>query len=263
MKQLLSLTAWNWRMFQKPYCLLLALCATAELALVCMSAVQRQNAPFDYAALFLGSLAWLVFPLAYLAAIAVSLYPMLLAQGRSKAAYTQLTLPLPRAALLLGQMLATALALLGLIAWQVLLCAAFYWPATALQSWAGRGYVTGLPAAQGMFYRGTLRNLPLRMLLPTTLQGAVALAAAVIAPAVLATGAFCQKGWRRVAAVCLGLAGAWCCCELLMMTMMALYRMVGGGAHGNLAAGVPAALAAIVAASWAWSLYSVSRARQL
>lgn len=260
MKPLLSLTAWNWRIFQKPYCLLLALTAAAELALVCIPASQRFNAAYDYAATFLASLAWAVFPVAYAAAICISLYPLAQAGGKSRAGYTLLTLPLPRATLLLGQMLATALALLVLIAWQVVLCMALYLPFTALQSLTGSGLVLGLPAARGLFYRSAARNLLLRMLVPASPLGAGALAAAVIAPAVLAPGALYQKGWRRAAALCLGLAGAGCCMALLAA---AFYDLAAPGMYAGQAAAPAAGLAAAVAASGAWSLHSVRRARLL
>ena len=98
------------------------------------------------------------------------------------------------------------------------------------------------------------------MLVPASPLGAGALAAAVVAPAVLAPGALYQKGWRRAAALCLGLAGAGCCMALLAA---AFYDLAVPGMYAGQAAAPAAGLAAAVAASGAWSLHSVRRARLL
>ncbi|MDD4849920.1 MAG: hypothetical protein PHO10_04380 [Gemmiger sp.] len=252
-KTLLSLTGWNWWMFRRQFFMVAALMGVVQTATLTVLALPRVSAGLGFAALCNAGKLWVSFSAAYLAVIAVSLRPTLQLCGKTRAGYTLLTLPAPRSLLLLGQVCATALALVLLVAWQVVLAAGLYFPITALQGFVGRGLIVGLPAGQGLFVRQFARNLLLRVLLPSNGQGLLAMLLCIAAPAVLAPAALLLKGWRRVAGLCLAIVGAGCCAALLA-TRGAPMPEVGV---------LVALLLALMLAAWCATLHSLRTARAL
>lgn len=103
MKRMFRLAAWHWHMARRIQLLLAALLAIGQAVLLAAFALIPDNAAARYSALFSGSFCPLVFAVAYCGAAVAAQRPLLMARGRSHAAYTMLTFQMPRWQLLLAQ----------------------------------------------------------------------------------------------------------------------------------------------------------------
>lgn len=255
MKRVIRLTAWNWHMARGWQLVIAALMALVQMGLLLWFSLEPENAVSSYGSLFTGSGCPLVFGLAYLLAAVAAQRPLILGKGRSRAAYTMLTFQMPRWQLLLAQTLATLLPLVLLIAWQLVLYAAFYGPVCLLQG--SMGVLAAPPALEigRNFWWESIDSLLLRLLLPLTLRGGVTLLLLLAGPAVLAPSLFLHTGWRRVAALAAAVAGALC-------ALLIAYEALSWQAASDHPAGPAAAcwLAALILGSWLWSLRSLHRA---
>lgn len=252
-KALGRLIVWNWHMIRKPFALLCGVLAGAELVvLLILAANNRMAMPFN--SLFFGGLLFALFALAFMAALGICVRPVVEGTAKTKGGYTLLTLPVPRSVILLAHVLTVALALVLLIALQILLAAVYYWPATAVSQMAiARAGAEGVSLmGPGLFYRSFLNNPLLRLLLPATWQGAGALLLLIAGPAVLLPCAFYHKGASLFGGICLGLVGAPCCVAVIMTMVVDLAAPMGAGA--------PLILLAVMAVSWLWALRDIRRA---
>ncbi|MEG2697300.1 MAG: hypothetical protein RR951_00095 [Ruthenibacterium sp.] len=211
------LTAWNWYIVRKPWLLVCAVMSVAQTAALLLSAGGKKGAGIPCDSLWIESFACFIFAAGYLAVMAVTLRPVLQAQGKSRGAYTLQTLPAKRGTVLLSQIACTALALCGTIAWQLVLVLVLYWPVTAVSNAAAAKFLLQYTVPHADMQLSFVRNMMVRLLLPTTAFGALLLLLLIVAPSVLLVCAFFHRGAARFWAVCMGLMGAGCCFYLLVM----------------------------------------------
>lgn len=257
MKRIVHLVAWNWQMARLGHILIAALLAAVQAALLVAFTLEPDNAAARYSALFSGSGCPLAFAAAYCGAAVTAQRPLWLGRGRSHAAYTMLTFPMPRWQLLLAQTLSTALPLALLMAWELALAAAFYWPVQLLQGAAGV-ITASLPGNVSSFWWEFADNLLVRLLLPVTFRGWAALLLFLAAPAVLVPAMFLHTGWRRVGAALIALAGGFCCLPLARASLPRLNPLdvtIAGSAWT-----FSGLLLALLLACWLWSLRALHRA---
>lgn len=219
MKTVYNLTAWNWRIVRKSWLFVCSIMSIAEIAVLLLAAGGKELLGFSYDIIFLNSGAAFIFIAGYFAAMAVSLRPILQAQGKNKGSYTLHTLPIKRGTVLLSHMLCTAVSLCGIIAWQLVLTAVCYWPTMALSNAATiRAWPTYLPPV-GDMQLSYVRNHLVRILLPSSAMGCLTTALFIIAPCVLLVCAFYHREKARFAAICMGVFGAGCCGVLLVFQL--------------------------------------------
>lgn len=216
----LRLAGWNWYICRKPLAVILGLATVTEAVLVLWQSSREANSTARYPAVFLGSLCPVVLVAAYLTALAVSLRALAQLSGKTRAGYTLLTLDLSRSQIYLGQVAASAMVLLVVMAWQVLTAAILYWPATAIRVQVAARSLPFPVTGAGGFWNAMAENFLLRLLLPVTGRGFLAWLLFLLGPAVLAPGILLHRGARRVLAICVALAGAVCC---LVLAVMVLY----------------------------------------
>lgn len=262
MKTGAKLTAWNWYIMQKPVLIIAAVLSVCEMALLAIAATRENLMGMPYDALFMQSFAWLVFVGGYLAVLAVSLRPILQAQGKHKGAYTLQTLPVKRGTLLFANIAATALAQLALAAWQVVLTALLYLPTMAIANAATAYTLPQFAIPHSDFVLALLRNALLRILLPTNFTGVCVWLLLLAAPAVLVVCTFYHRGAARVFAFCMGIIGAGGCGYLCAAHL--LYIRTNGYRYAEFSL-FPAIclLLFLMAAAIAWALHSIRRAAWL
>lgn len=256
MQRMFQLTAWNWHMARRGVAAVGLLLTACELALLAWRAFDVEFALYTYNSLFVVAHLPDAFAVGYLAVLAASLYPLLLAQGRARAGYTMLTLPMPRWQLLAAQVLTSILALLALMAWQVLLTVLCYGPVTAIQA---RAALLGTPLRQaGRFWWSLAGNPLLRMLLPTDLVSVGFVLAYLAAPAILGAGVLLHRGWRRITAIVMLLVGAVCCYALVGAQLLHIAQS-GEQASEALRWGA-GPLGIVLLLAWLWDLRALHRA---
>lgn len=256
MKELIRLTAWNWQQAGRWRWGVALAMTLAEAAALGICAFNPRNATASFAALFTGALCPLLFMAAYLVQLAVSLRP-LWPQGRSTPANTWLMLELPRWQLLTAQVLASAVALLCLMAWQIILALLLYWPATALQMAAGADII-GYVRPAGGFWWAVADNYLLRLLLPRATGGIGLLVLLLAAPAILGIGVLLHKGWQRVAALVVAMGGAGCCAVLAALQL--LIAMSWDSGYRQASGILRCVLIGLLALCWLWNLRALHRA---
>lgn len=262
----LSLVGWNWQLIRLPFFIICIVMAVAELALLLFAAGHEINLGVPLHALFEGGGAMAAFPLAYLAVLAVGLRPALQLTGKTKGGYTLLTLPHRRATLLGAHCASVMIALLGLMAWQVLLIVLYYFPVTALSDSVAAGKVAGVALEYtGRIFRTMKRNELLLILLPARWETAVALVLFVVCPAVLVCCAAYHKPVGRAVSAMLVLAGMAASYVMVLEIWTInqqrwLYDNIYGLTGYYLWSVI---LAALALAAWLWALHSVCRANFL
>lgn len=258
MRPILSLAGWNWRMARRPYAILCAVFAAQQLAVLLVQAQDPDNTGRSLANLYRDGVQFLAFGLAFLLAGLLA-GPASSDQKRARCSYTWLTLPLPSAARLAGQVLAAAVLQLGVVALQLVLYAASAAPVRALarramQAWDGTRTMPELT-----FYEEVIINYDLYWLIPRRPGQAAAMLFTVLAAALLLTAVRLHKGWRRAVAVGIGVVCALACADVLdAEKLLRLYP--AEGIHGTDLVRDAAVLAVLLPFSVWWALRAIRRA---
>lgn len=254
MRSILSLAAWNWRMARRPYAILCAVFAVQQLAVLLYQAQTPYLLGAGLARCYENGLQFELFLLTFLLAGLLA-GPAVNDQKRARCSYTWLTLPLPPAARLAAQVLTAAVLQLGLVALQLVLYALYFFPVQVMQNAAATQRI-GQEAASMRFYEEVILNRGLYWLIPRRPLQAVLLALTLAAAALLLTAVRLHKGWRRGAALLIGVVCAIECARLLWSEM----DYVRWGYLPPRTAGDAVVLAVLLAFSIWWALRAIRRA---
>lgn len=254
MRPILSLAAWNWRMARRPYAILCAVFAVQQLAVLLYQAQTPDLLGAGLARCYENGLQFELFLLTFLLAGLLA-GPAVNDQKRARCSYTWLTLPLPPAARLAAQVLTAAVLQLGLVALQLVLYALYFFPVQVMQNAAVTQRI-GQEAASMRFYEEVILNRGLYWLIPRRPLQAVLLALTLAAAALLLTAVRLHKGWRRGAALLIGVVCAIECARLLWSEM----DYVRWDYLPPRTAGDAVVLAGLLAFSIWWALRAIRRA---
>ena len=254
MRSILSLAAWNWRMARRPYAILCAVFAVQQLAVLLYQAQTPYLLGAGLARCYENGLQFELFLLTFLLAGLLA-GPAVNDQKRARCSYTWLTLPLPPAARLAAQALTAAVLLLGVVALQLVLYALYFFPVQVMQNAAATQRI-GQEAASMRFYEEVILNRGLYWLIPRRPLQAVLLALTLAAAALLLTAVRLHKGWRRGAALLIGVVCAIECARLLWSEM----DYVRWDYLPPRTAGDAVVLAVLLAFSVWWALRAIRRA---
>lgn len=254
MRPILSLAAWNWRMARRPYAILCAVFAVQQLAVLLYQAQTPYLLGAGLARCYENGLQFELFLLTFLLAGLLA-GPAVNDQKRARCSYTWLTLPLPPAARLAAQVLTAAVLQLGLVALQLVLYALYFFPVQVMQNAAVTQRI-GQEAASMRFYEEVILNRGLYWLIPRRPLQAVLLALTLAAAALLLTAVRLHKGWRRGAALLIGVVCAIECARLLWSEM----DYVRWDYLPPRTAGDAVVLAGLLAFSVWWALRAIRRA---
>ena len=254
MRPILSLAAWNWRMARRPYAILCAVFAVQQLAVLLYQAQTPDLLGAGLARCYENGLQFELFLLTFLLAGLLA-GPAVNDQKRARCSYTWLTLPLPPAARLAAQVLTAAVLQLGLVALQLVLYALYFFPVQVMQNAAATQRI-GQEAASMRFYEEVILNRGLYWLIPRRPLQAVLLALTLAAAALLLTAVRLHKGWRRGAALLIGVVCAIECARLLWSEM----DYVRWDYLPPRTAGDAVVLAGLLAFSIWWALRAIRRA---
>lgn len=254
MRPILSLAAWNWRMARRPYAILCAVFAVQQLAVLLYQAQTPYLLGAGLARCYENGLQFELFLLTFLLAGLLA-GPAVNDQKRARCSYTWLTLPLPPAARLAAQVLTAAVLQLGLVALQLVLYALYFFPVQVMQNAAATQRI-GQEAASMRFYEEVILNRGLYWLIPRRPLQAVLLALTLAAAALLLTAVRLHKGWRRGAALLIGVVCAIECARLLWSEM----DYVRWDYLPPRTAGDAVVLAGLLAFSIWWALRAIRRA---
>ena len=254
MRSILSLAAWNWRMARRPYAILCAVFAVQQLAVLLYQAQTPYLLGAGLARCYENGLQFELFLLTFLLAGLLA-GPAVNDQKRARCSYTWLTLPLPPAARLAAQVLTAAVLQLGLVALQLVLYALYFFPVQVMQNAAVTQRI-GQEAASMRFYEEVILNRGLYWLIPRRPLQAVLLALTLAAAALLLTAVRLHRGWRRGAALLIGVVCAIECARLLWSEM----DYVRWDYLPPRTAGDAAVLAGLLAFSVWWALRAIRRA---
>ena len=242
MRPILSLAAWNWRMARRPYAILCAVFAVQQLAVLLYQVCRPDLLGAGLAASYSEGLQIYAFGITFLLAGLLA-GPAVNDQKRARCSYTWLTLPLPPAARLAAQALTAAVLLLGVVALQLVLYVLYFFPVQVMQNAAVTQRI-GQEAAS------------IYWLIPRRPLQAVLLALTLAAAALLLTAVRLHKGWRRGAALLIGVVCAIECARLLWSEM----DYVRWGYLPPRTAGDAVVLAVLLAFSIWWALRAIRRA---
>lgn len=254
MRSILSLAAWNWRMARRPYAILCAVFAVQQLAVLLYQAQTPYLLGAGLARCYENGLQFELFLLTFLLAGLLA-GPAVNDQKRARCSYTWLTLPLPPAARLAAQVLTAAVLQLGLVALQLVLYALYFFPVQVMQNAAVTQRI-GQEAASMRFYEEVILNRGLYWLIPRRPLQAVLLALTLAAAALLLTAVRLHRGWRRGAALLIGVVCAIECARLLWSEM----DYVRWDYLPPRTAGDAVVLAGLLAFSIWWALRAIRRA---
>ena len=254
MRPILSLAAWNWRMARRPYAILCAVFAVQQLAVLLYQAQTPYLLGAGLARCYENGLQFELFLLTFLLAGLLA-GPAVNDQKRARCSYTWLTLPLPPAARLAAQVLTAAVLQLGLVALQLVLYALYFFPVQVMQNAAATQRI-GQEAASMRFYEEVILNRGLYWLIPRRPLQAVLLAFTLAAAALLLTAVRLHRGWRRGAALLIGVVCAIECARLLWSEM----DYVRWDYLPPRTAGDAVVLAGLLAFSIWWALRAIRRA---
>lgn len=254
MRSILSLAAWNWRMARRPYAILCAVFAVQQLAVLLYQAQTPYLLGAGLARCYENGLQFELFLLTFLLAGLLA-GPAVNDQKRARCSYTWLTLPLPPAARLAAQALTAAVLLLGVVALQLALYVLYFFPVQVMQNAAATQRI-GQEAASMRFYEEVILNRGLYWLIPRRPLQAVLLALTLAAAALLLTAVRLHRGWRRGAALLIGVVCAIECARLLWSEM----DYVRWDYLPPRTAGDAVVLAGLLAFSIWWALRAIRRA---
>ena len=260
MRSILSLAAWNWRMARRPYAILCAVFAVQQLAVLLYQAQTPDLLGAGLAASYSEGLQIYAFGITFLLAGLLA-GPAVNDQKRARCSYTWLTLPLPPAARLAAQVLTAAVLQLGLVALQLVLYALYFFPVQVMQNAAVTQRI-GQEAASMRFYEEVILNRGLYWLIPRRPLQAVLLALTLAAAALLLTAVRLHRGWRRGAALLIGVVCGFACMTLLQYEQFytrydAAYRAAVVPTNWP---GALALLAVLLPFSVWWALRAIRRA---
>ena len=254
MRSILSLAAWNWRMARRPYAILCAVFAVQQLAVLLYQAQTPYLLGAGLARCYENGLQFELFLLTFLLAGLLA-GPAVNDQKRARCSYTWLTLPLPPAARLAAQALTAAVLLLGVVALQLVLYVLYFFPVQVMQNAAATQRI-GQEAASMRFYEEVILNRGLYWLIPRRPLQAVLLALTLAAAALLLTAVRLHRGWRRGAALLIGVVCAIECARLLWSERnFARWDYLPPRTAGD-----AAVLAGLLAFSVWWALRAIRRA---
>ena len=254
MRSILSLAAWNWRMARRPYAILCAVFAVQQLAVLLYQAQTPDLLGAGLARCYENGLQFELFLLTFLLAGLLA-GPAVNDQKRARCSYTWLTLPLPPAARLAAQVLTAAVLQLGLVALQLVLYALYFFPVQVMQNAAVTQRIGQEPPAM-LLYEQLILNRGLYWLIPRRPLQAVLLALTLAAAALLLTAVRLHRGWRRGAALLIGVVCAIECTRLLWSEM----DYVRWDYLPPRTAGDAVVLAGLLAFSIWWALRAIRRA---
>lgn len=254
MRSILSLAAWNWRMARRPYAILCAVFAVQQLAVLLYQAQTPDLLGAGLAASYSEGLQIYAFGITFLLAGLLA-GPAVNDQKRARCSYTWLTLPLPPAARLAAQALTAAVLLLGVVALQLVLYVLYFFPVQVMQNAAATQRI-GQEAASMRFYEEVILNRGLYWLIPRRPLQAVLLALTLAAAALLLTAVRLHKGWRRGAALLIGVVCAIECARLLWSER----NFARWGFISPWTARASVILAVLLAFSIWWALRAIRRA---
>lgn len=257
MRQIFSLAGWNWRLARRAYGILCAVFAAQQLAVLLLQASRSQMLGMGLAACYEEGYQFPVFLAVFLLAGLLA-GPAVNDWKRAKCSYTWLTLPVPPAVRLAAQVLTAAVLQLGVAALQVVLYIVYFFPVQALDSARALDKLgTAMPAQS--LYEQVLLSDSLYWLLPRRPLQLAALVVTLLASALLLTCVRLHRGWRRAAAVAIGVVCGVCCLTLaLAERYYAQYGFTYGMAR-DLSRAAPVLVVLVVFSIW-WALRAIRRA---
>ncbi|EFB74386.1 hypothetical protein [Subdoligranulum variabile] len=257
MRQIFSLAGWNWRLARRAYGILCGVFAVEQLAVLLFIASRSNMLGMGLAACYEEGYQFPVF-LAVLLLAGLLAGPAVNDWKRAKCSYTWLTLPVPPAARLAAQVLTAAVLQLGVVALQLVLYLVYFFPVQALDSARALDKLgTAMPAQS--LYEQVMLSDSLYWLLPRRPVQFVLLAVTVLASALLLTCVRLHRGWRRAAAVAIGVVCGVCCLLLFQWEKdFALYGAYDALVRNTLL--TAAVLVVLVIFSIWWALRAIRRA---
>lgn len=212
MRQIFSLAGWNWRLSRRYYGILCGVFAVEQLAVLLFTASRSDMLGMGLAACYEESFQFPVFLAVFLLAGLLA-GPAVNDWKRAKCSYTWLTLPVPPAARLAAQVLTAAVLQLGVAALQLVMYLVYFFPVQALDSARTMEKLgTAMPAQN--LYEQVMLSDSLYWLLPRRPAQFVLLVVTLLASALLLTCVRLHRGWRRAAAVVIGVVCGLCCLSL-------------------------------------------------
>lgn len=256
MKSILSLAGWNWRLARRSYGILCGAFALEQLAVLLWQASRPALLGAGLAVYYAEGFQPQAFALALVLAGLLAA-PAANDRQRAKCSYTWLTLPLPPGARLAAHVLTAVVLELGMMAWQLALYLVYYFPVQALESALAMNRMgTAMPAQN--LYEQLLNSEVAHYLLPKRPRQLALMVAILLLSALLLTCVRLHRGWRRGAAVVLGVVSGFCCLALFEGEFRtALYGTLTLSSTLLLLAAVPLAAAAF--SIW-WALRAIRRA---
>lgn len=256
MKQIFSLAGWNWRLARRSYAILCGAFALEQLAVLLWQASRGAMLGMGLAACYEEGFQFQVFLLVFLLAGLLA-GPAVNDRKRAKCSYTWLTLPMPPAARLAAQVLTAAVLQLGVAALQLVLYMVYFFPVQAMDSARAMEKLgTAMPAQN--LYEQVLLSDSMYWLLPRRPAQFALLVVTLLASALLLTCVRLHRGWRRGAAVVLGVVSGFCCLVLFEGEVRtALYGTLTLSSTLLLLVAIPLAAAAF--SIW-WALQAIRRA---
>lgn len=256
MKQIFSLAGWNWRLARRSYAILCGAFALEQLTVLLWQASRSAMLGMGLAACYEEGFQFQVFLLVFLLAGLLA-GPAVNDRKRARCSYTWLTLPMPPAARLAAQVLTAAVLQLGVAALQLVLYMVYFFPVQAMDSARAMEKLgTAMPAQN--LYEQVLLSDSMYWLLPRRPAQFALLVVTLLASALLLTCVRLHRGWRRGAAVVLGVVSGFCCLALFEGEVRtALYGTLTLSSTLLLLVAIPLAAAAF--SIW-WALRAIRRA---
>lgn len=257
MKAMFSLAGWNWRLARRSYGILCAVFAVEQLAVLLWQASRSAMLGMGLAACYEEGFQFQVFLLVFLLAGLLA-GPAVNDQKRAKCSYTWLTLPVPPALRLAAQVLTAAVLQLGIVALQLVLYMVYFFPVQAMDSARAMEKLgTAMPAQN--LYEQVMLSDSMYWLLPRRPAQFALLVVTVLASALLLTCVRLHRGWRRGAAVLIGVVCGVCCLMLFQWEKdFALFGSFDKLVRNTLLSA--AVLVALVIFSIWWALRAIRRA---
>lgn len=255
MKAMFSLAGWNWRLARRSYGILCAVFALEQLAVLLWQASRSAMLGMGLAACYEEGFQFQVFLLVFLLAGLLA-GPAVNDQKRAKCSYTWLTLPMPPAARLAAQVLTAVVLQLGIVALQLVLYMVYFFPVQAMDSARAMEKLgTAMPAQN--LYEQVMLSDSMYWLLPRRPAQFALLVVTVLASALLLTCVRLHRGWRRGAAVVIGVVCGVCC-------MVALQNEQTFALYGELYRSFPfwfypLGILLVIFSIW-WALQAIRRA---
>lgn len=212
MKAMFSLAGWNWRLSRRYYGILCAAFAVEQLAVLLWQTCRPEMLGAGLAAYYAEGFQPQAFALALLLAGLLAA-PAANDQKRAKCSYTWLTLPLPPALRLAAHVLTAAVLELGMVALQLVLYILYFFPVQALESSLAMDRLgTAMPAQN--LYEQLLNSEVAHYLIPKRPRQLALMLVILLLSALLLSCVRLHRGWRRGAAVIIGVVCGFCCLAL-------------------------------------------------